>query len=100
MNQVPEYGVAPTGPNIHSSRDDATVRGEGTNRGSTHCRLEASCQRTRTMSGPAMRRPTRRALARTRRLSLLFVVSTGVTVTIGLLVSRRRADFWIYRLFP
>src|SRR5215467_12232268 len=98
MNQVPEYGVAPTGPNIHSSKDDATVIGEGTKRGSTHCRLEATCQRTRTMSGPAMRRLTRRALARTRTLSLLFVVATGVTVTIGLLVSRRRAGFWICRL--
>src|SRR2546423_5518728 len=98
MNQVPEYGVAPTGPNIHSSKDDATVTGEGTKRGSTHWRLEAICQSARTMSGPAMRRPTRRALAGTRTLSLLFVVATGATVTIGLLVSRRQADFWICRL--
>src|SRR5262249_33937272 len=98
MNQVPEYGVAPTDPNIQSLKDGETVSGEGTKRGSTHCRLEATCQKTRTMSGPAMRRPTRRALARTRMLSLLFVVATGVTVTIGLLVSRRRAGFWICRL--
>src|ERR671930_2353553 len=101
-SQVPEYGVEPDWPNIHSCIDCSTVTGDGTKRGSSHACVEARYHNTSTTKGPITRRTTRRALAKIRALSHPLVGTvTGRTVTsfysppswfFGLLVASIRGE--------
>src|SRR5262249_36664624 len=88
-SQVPEYGVEPGWPNIHSCIDRSTVRGDGTNRASSHPCVEARYQNTSTSKGPTTRRTRRRALAKIRAPShALLGTGTGRTVTSCLLTAQ------------